>query len=51
MLVGADERRGAHAQILRNVLDEVLIDGNVSEKEVRYLSGVRTFLQALGWTP
>lgn len=46
-----DERRGMHAQLFRNVLEEVLKDSAVSDKEARYLKGVREFLAVLGWAP
>ena len=49
--IPVDELRGLHAQVFRNVLDEVLQDTAVSDREVRYLSGVRQFLSALGWAP
>lgn len=44
-------RKGVHAQVYSNVLQEVLMDGEVSEKEERYLRGVREFLSQLGWAP
>ena len=49
--LSVDQRRGMHAQIFSNVLQEVLQDSDVSEKEARYLSGVREFLSVLGWAP
>jgi hypothetical protein len=49
--VPIDERRGAHAQVFSNVLQEVLTDGQVSDREERYLAGVRKFLKSLGWAP
>lgn len=47
----ADGRRGVHARVFANVLNEVLQDSEVSERETAYLAGVRTFLEKLGWAP
>jgi hypothetical protein len=46
-----DELRGVHARIYANVLEEVLADGIVTDKEQEYLDHVRTSLQKLGWRP
>jgi len=49
--VSMDERRGAHARVFANVLQEVLQDSAVSDKEAAYLAKVRAFLSRLGWAP
>jgi hypothetical protein len=37
--------------VFANVLQEVLQDSEVSEREIAYVAGVRKFLDALGWAP
>lgn len=49
--VEPDERRGVHARVFANVLQEVLQDAAVSDREAQYLAGVRSFLATLGWAP
>jgi hypothetical protein len=49
--VPEDERKGVHAQVFCNVLQEVLKDGAVSDREETYLKNVRNFLVLLGWAP
>jgi hypothetical protein len=51
MRVPDAERRGVHARVFANVLQEVLQDSEVSEREIAYVAGVRKFLDALGWAP
>ena len=49
--VSVAERRGVHARVFANVLQEVLQDSEVSGREGAYIAGVRRFLEALGWSP
>lgn len=45
------QRRGVHAQVFANTLQEVLADGEVSQTEAAYIGAVRDALQSLGWAP
>jgi len=45
------ERRGVHAQVFVNALQEVLSDGEVSHAEATYIASVREALHSLGWAP
>jgi hypothetical protein len=45
------ERRGVHAQVFVNALQEVLADGEVSHAEAEYIAAVREALHGLGWAP
>jgi len=49
--IGDDQLRAAHARAFAAVLSEMLIDGEVSEREMQYLAEVRTVLADLGWAP
>ena len=51
--IGLDDHqiRGVHAQVYANILGEMLIDGEIDDKEARYLKGVSAFLDKLGWAP
>ena len=51
--IGLDDHqiRGVHAQVYANILGEMLIDGEIDDKEARYLKGVSAFLEKLGWAP
>jgi len=43
--------RAVHGRIFASVLQEVLLDGKVTEKEAKYLASVRRALKKLGWAP
>jgi hypothetical protein len=46
-----NRRRGIHGLVMANVLQEVLQDGEVTDREAAYIAGVREFLERLGWAP
>jgi predicted DNA-binding transcriptional regulator YafY len=43
--------RAVHGRVFVSVLQEVLMDGKVTEKEAKYLASVRRVLKKLGWAP
>lgn len=43
--------RAVHAQTMRDVLQECLMDGEISDTEADYLESVRRFLKRVGWAP
>ncbi|MCX5654813.1 MAG: WYL domain-containing protein [Planctomycetota bacterium] len=49
--LSTEERRGVHAQVFVNALQEVLADGEISQTEAAYIAAVREALQSLGWAP
>lgn len=45
------ERRGVHAPVFVNALQEILADGEISHAEAAYIASVREALLSLGWAP
>jgi len=45
------ERRGVHCQVFVNILQEMLADGEIGDREAAYLRSVRKVLELLGWAP
>jgi hypothetical protein len=45
------EVRGVHGQVFLNIMQEVLADGEISDREASYLASVRKILVLLGWAP
>lgn len=46
-----EQKRAVHAKVYAAVLQEVALDGEVTDDEDDYLQQVRDFLRTLGWAP
>jgi hypothetical protein len=49
--LGEQQKRVAHARIFAGALEEVMLDGIITDAEAAYLSRVGENLRALGWAP
>jgi hypothetical protein len=43
--------RAVHAQLLRDALQECLLDGEITDYEMEFLEKARRFLKRVGWVP
>lgn len=47
----AQQMKSTHAQVYANTINEITIDGRVSDEEESLLENMRVFLTGLGWCP